>query len=133
MRNLGLAKIVCIVALFCIATVVASPAQTVTTVFTFNGTDGIQPSPLVQSADGNFYGTNDAGRANCESEAFGCGTAFRVTPAGVLTTLHNFCGQGYPDCFDGSYPATGMVLGGFPFFAEECLGGNRRSIDREGG
>jgi uncharacterized repeat protein (TIGR03803 family) len=38
----------------------------------------------VQGSDGNFYGTTTYGGAG------GLGTVFRVTPAGVLTTLVSF-------------------------------------------
>jgi uncharacterized repeat protein (TIGR03803 family) len=39
---------------------------------------------LVEAADGNFYGTTEAG-----GDGFG-GTVFRITPGGQLTTLHSF-------------------------------------------
>jgi uncharacterized repeat protein (TIGR03803 family) len=39
---------------------------------------------LVQGTDGNFYGTTVYGGAN------GDGTIFKMTPAGVVTVLHNF-------------------------------------------
>jgi uncharacterized repeat protein (TIGR03803 family) len=42
---------------------------------------------LVQGSDGNFYGTTRYGGAG------GLGTVFRVTPAGVLTTLVAFGAQ----------------------------------------
>ncbi len=56
-----------------------------------NGTtDGYSPlAGLVQATDGNFYGTASQGGSstNCTS---GCGTVFRVTPAGVFDVIYNF-------------------------------------------
>jgi uncharacterized repeat protein (TIGR03803 family) len=51
--------------------------------------DGESPSSgLVQGSNGNLYGTTLEGGANC----FGayCGTAYEITLAGKLTTLHTF-------------------------------------------
>jgi uncharacterized repeat protein (TIGR03803 family) len=51
--------------------------------------DGESPSSgLVQGTNGNFYGTTLEGGANCFNVY--CGTAFEITPAGKLTTLHTF-------------------------------------------
>ncbi len=64
--------------------------------------EGAQPyGGLVQSIDGNFYGTTEAGGAN------GAGTVFKITPGGVLTTLYSFCSQA--NCTDGSYPYAGVI------------------------
>jgi uncharacterized repeat protein (TIGR03803 family) len=54
---------------------------------------------LVQATDGNFYGTTEfGGNDNCDSAYGGCGTVFRMTPTGELTTLYSFCAQsGCPD------------------------------------
>lgn len=56
-----------------------------------NGTtDGYSPlAGLVQATDGNFYGTASQGgnSTNCTS---GCGTIFRVTPAGAFEVIYNF-------------------------------------------
>ena len=38
------------------------------------------------------------------------GTVFKITPAGVLTTLYNFCSQG-AFCNDGWYPSAVLVQG----------------------
>jgi uncharacterized repeat protein (TIGR03803 family) len=50
----------------------------------FDNADGIRPHALVMGDDGNFYGTTLLGGTH------GGGTIFRLTPAGVLTTLHEF-------------------------------------------
>lgn len=74
---------------------------TLTTLYTFgNKSDGANPyGALVQDADGNFYGTTYGANPG------GKGTVFKITPAGVLTTLHSFNGTG------GANPRTGLVLG----------------------
>jgi uncharacterized repeat protein (TIGR03803 family) len=60
--------------------------------------DGWQPTSLIQGIDGNFYGTTNTGGAN------NGGTAFRLTPAGVLTPLYSFCSAS--NCADGKGPNT---------------------------
>lgn len=96
MQKLGLLERAYIVSMLCVATVIASPAQTFTTLHSFDGTDGLEPtSGLVQGTDGNFYGTTSSGGANTpcpNGNAAGCGTIFEITPAGALTTLHSFNG-----------------------------------------
>jgi hypothetical protein len=49
---------VCTVILSCAATVAVSPAQTFTTLLSFDGTDGARPvsMALVQGVNGNFHG-----------------------------------------------------------------------------
>ena len=68
---------------------VATPAgaQTLTTLATFDGSNGRAPSAgLMQGLDGNLYGTTMQGGS---PDAHG--TVFSLTPEGVLTTLFNFC------------------------------------------
>jgi uncharacterized repeat protein (TIGR03803 family) len=93
-----------------VATAIALPAQTFTTLASFPESYGAHPRlmSLVQGADGNFYGTTcDLG---CEGEVGnGFGTVFKVTPTGTLTTLYSFCAQ--PKCTDGAFPTAGLVLG----------------------
>jgi uncharacterized repeat protein (TIGR03803 family) len=91
---------------FCAATAIASPAQTLTTLANFDGSDGNAPrSNLVQATDGNFYGTTIfGGSGGCDSGA-NCGTVFKITPSGTLTTLYQFSGT------DGALPNAGLVQG----------------------
>ena len=93
------------------ATAIASPAQVLTTLVNFNGTNGGGSSaPLVQGTDGNLYGTTAIGGAGKNCTNFqGCGTIFKMTPGGTLTTLYNFCSQ--PNCTDGSDPGAALVQG----------------------
>jgi uncharacterized repeat protein (TIGR03803 family) len=103
--NHNSAKTACVVFVFCVVAAISSPAQTFTTLFTFDLTDGAFPyGALVQGLDGNFYNTTMQG--NGRNQCYGgCGTVFKITPQGTLTTLHNFKGT------DGGYPVAGLVLG----------------------
>jgi len=89
-------------------------AQTFTSLVSFSGTNGSQPAaPLVQGFDGNLYGVTYGGgnvepQCSTSLSAAGCGTVFKVTPAGVLNTLHAFCAQS--GCTDGINP-TGLTVG----------------------
>ncbi|MGD0567536.1 MAG: choice-of-anchor tandem repeat GloVer-containing protein [Candidatus Sulfotelmatobacter sp.] len=105
---------ICALLLLCATTAIVSPAQNILTVLaSFNGTNGIYPEyvSLVQGFDGNFYGTTSLGGTNCPAPASCCGTVFKITAAGALTTLYSFCSQtnseGY--CADGSSPDAGLV------------------------
>jgi len=77
----------------------------VTTLYTFAGTDGSSPyAGLVQATDGNFYGTTSSGGAsNTCPYYYGCGTVFKVTKKGKLTTLYSFGGA------DGERPFGGLL------------------------
>jgi uncharacterized repeat protein (TIGR03803 family) len=81
-----------------------TPSGTLTTLHTFDGTDGSQPlAGLVQASDGNFYGTTYMGGSQ------GNGEIFKITPSGTLTTLHSFCSR--TACKDGRNPFAGLVQG----------------------
>ena len=86
-----------------------SPSGALTTLYSFGGTDGSIPyAGLIQATDGNFYGTTYAGGANTtECGGYGCGTVFRITPSGTLTTVYSFCSQS--NCTDGDEPYAGLV------------------------
>ena len=72
-----------------------------------DGTDGSDPNAaLVQGTDGNLYGVTTVGGSSSTCNS-GCGTIFKITPAGKLTTLHSFCVQ--KDCPDGAAPQAGLV------------------------
>jgi uncharacterized repeat protein (TIGR03803 family) len=75
-----------------------------------NCADGEEPAgTLIQAADGALYGTTSSGGTNyCQSYG-GCGTIFRITPQGKLTTLYSFCSQ--MNCTDGYGPGAGLAQG----------------------
>jgi uncharacterized repeat protein (TIGR03803 family) len=95
----------CGVFLLWAAAAVALPAQTFTSLFSFDHSDGYGPfGALVQGADGSFYGTTAFGGANKLA-----GTVFKITPGGTLTTLYNFCSL--TNCTDGDSPYGTLVQG----------------------
>ncbi len=76
-----------------------------TVVHNFTSSDGyLATGGMVQTSDGNLYGTTNAGGAN------NFGTVFKMTPSGTLTTLYSFCSK--PFCADGSAPYAGLTQGG---------------------
>jgi uncharacterized repeat protein (TIGR03803 family) len=122
---------VCGILLFWAGAGVALPAQTFTTLHSFDGTDGGNPwAPLVQGAGGHLYGTTNAGGANTTAcGGLGCGTVFKVSPDGTLTTLYSFCSQS--NCTDGAQPEAGLVQGtdGNLYGATEVGGANNTCQD----
>src|SRR6202521_5902280 len=91
-----------------------TPGGTLTTLHTFDGTDGVGPvGAMVQGTNGNFYGTTPNGGAN------GNGTVFKITPGGTLTTLHSF------GTTDGSFPNCALVqAANGRFYGTTYQGGN---------
>ena len=79
-----------------------TPQGVFSKIYQFDGDpNGQNPRWLMQGRDGNFYGTTTGfGSIGCD---LNCGTVFRVTPNGGLTTLHIFNGP------DGSFPS-GQLL-----------------------
>jgi uncharacterized repeat protein (TIGR03803 family) len=77
-----------------------TPAGVETILHSFGGEpDGAGPvASLIQTSDGNFYGTTTAGGSH------GQGTVFKITPLGVETLLHSF---GLPT--DGAIPQAGLI------------------------
>jgi uncharacterized repeat protein (TIGR03803 family) len=85
----------------------ALPAQTYTTLHSFDGTDGINPSvALIQATNGDLYGTTyGGGTSPCPSP--GCGTILKITPNGTLMTVYSFCPLS--GCTDGANPGGALV------------------------
>jgi uncharacterized repeat protein (TIGR03803 family) len=82
-----------------------SPGGTLTTLYSFcsltSCADGNEPAAtLVQATDGDFYGTTTGGGTDTSCR---CGTVFKITSSGSLTTLHSFVGT------DGEFPSTGLL------------------------
>src|ERR1039457_6747471 len=103
LSNLNWGKRAYAVSVLCAATAITLPAQTFTTLHSFDGTDGATPlAGLVQATNGDGYGTTSQGGANVCADFSNCGTVFRITPSGTLTTLYSFCAQS--GCADGYYP-----------------------------
>jgi uncharacterized repeat protein (TIGR03803 family) len=82
-----------------------TPTGALTTLHSFNGTDGSSPVAAMIETSSGFYGTtNQGGDLACNGPE-GCGTVFKITPSGALTTLHRFHST------DGAFPASGLTLG----------------------
>jgi uncharacterized repeat protein (TIGR03803 family) len=93
-----------------------TPAGAETLLHSFNAgdNDGQRPeAPLVQGSDGNFYGTTSFGGISTDNPVAsclngGCGTVFKITPAGALTALYAFGGN----ATDGANPySAGLIQG----------------------
>jgi uncharacterized repeat protein (TIGR03803 family) len=101
----------CFVGFSCGTIFKITPAGTLTSLYSFcsvsNCSDGAFPAGMIQATDGNFYGTTGNGGINSDACKWGCGTAFKITPVGKLTTLHEFCSQS--SCLDGFYPNAGLI------------------------
>jgi uncharacterized repeat protein (TIGR03803 family) len=112
-----------------------TPTGELTTLYRFcskaNCADGSQPfSGLVQGSDGNFYGTTSGGGASSSCDG-GCGTVFKLTPNGALTTLHSFCSQS--GCTDGVGPyKTGLIQATDGNFYGTTYGGGTKGFNGGG-
>jgi uncharacterized repeat protein (TIGR03803 family) len=99
--------------LFCAAMTIASPAQTFTTVLSFDNANGAQPSSITQGFDGNLYGSTDG-------PAY-VGSLYKTTTAGKLTSLYQFCSL--YNCSAGFFPAPLVQAVGGDFYGENGEGG----------
>jgi uncharacterized repeat protein (TIGR03803 family) len=90
-----------------------------TSLHSFNHSDGCQPSgPLIQGADGNFYGTTNQGGTHGE------GAFFKMNPAGKLTGFYSFCSQ--PNCADGYRPVAVLQATDGNLYGTTAFGGLNR-------
>jgi uncharacterized repeat protein (TIGR03803 family) len=81
----------------------AAAGVTLTTLVSFNSTNGSYPSGgLIQANDGNFYGTTTFGGPGAPATN---GTVFEMTPSGALSNLFGF------SFTNGAAPRAGLVQG----------------------
>ena len=84
---------------------------TLTVLHSFTGPDGAHPAVgVTQGPDGSLYGVAyDGGKIPCNAILTypeGCGTVFKISPAGDFRVLHTFSGAQ----FDGAGPGTNLAL-----------------------
>lgn len=82
-----------------------TPAGQVDVVYGFgrHASEGYAPVGLLRTGDGTFYGVTEQG-----GEKGGLGTVYRLSPSGILTTLHDF-GASFGN---GNYPTSdGLAIG----------------------
>ncbi len=113
-----------------------TPAGDITTLHSFRGsstsTTVAAPGRLLEGSDGNFYGMTAYGGDTAACGASGCGTIFRMTPEGFVTTLHAFHRA------DGSAPrgrlvqATDGLFYGLTEFGGSAAHGTIFRMDRDG-
>ena len=97
-----------------------TPSGVVATLYAFSGgSDGKFPAGMVLANSGNFYGTTVGVQRNCAK--IGCGTVFKITPRGALTTLHTFHSTDGADPYSLALGIDGNLYGTTP------SGGNIKS------
>ncbi|KAI9008718.1 hypothetical protein DFJ74DRAFT_711813 [Hyaloraphidium curvatum] len=86
------------------ALVVDTPIISATIVARFDRSSGA-PQGLVEHPDGNWYGTTRMGGANWNTTGCDCGSVFRLTPTGQVTTIASF------NWLNGAEPLAAPVVG----------------------
>ncbi len=94
--------------------------------FPAGGLQGWSPTPgsLLQTPDGNLYGSIEAGGAS------GGGTIFKISPGGKFTTIYNLCSLA--NCADGSFGANFVLATDGNFYGTTQYGGDLSCNDRLG-
>jgi uncharacterized repeat protein (TIGR03803 family) len=107
-------KLIICLCLVCAFASIPAAAQTVTTIASFDRTNGANPYyvTLVQGRDGNLWGTTQYGGSNSY------GTVFKVSLTGALQTVYSFASA------TGTYPLAGLTRG---------VDGNFYGVAEEGG
>jgi uncharacterized repeat protein (TIGR03803 family) len=84
--------------------------------------DALAPgAPLIEGTDGNLYGTSATGGSPSAACPKGCGTVFKITPAGVEIVLYSFGSN----AADGQAPSGALVQGvDGSFYGLTSAGGN---------
>jgi hypothetical protein len=77
---------------------------------------------FVQDIEGHIYGTTAYGGSFTVCGFSGCGTIFKITSKGTLSTEYIFCPQA--PCTNGNYPASRLLL---------AIDGNPFGTTHEGG
>lgn len=89
--------------LLCVGACSGLTAQTYTVIATLTGENAYPQGNLIQGVNGNLYGTSFGNSGGKER-----GTVFEVTTSGTVSTLYTFCSK--PNCADGSFPASGLIM-----------------------
>jgi len=114
-------------------TLETSQVTPIVAIYSFGAQSGDPTAPefsLVEDADGNLYGTSSQGGSPNTLCPQGCGTVFKVTPAGTETVLHSFGVSGS----DGQRPSGSLLLGSDGnFYGVTSLGGSNANCKVAGG
>jgi uncharacterized repeat protein (TIGR03803 family) len=122
MRIKALVLVLPVATFFLLAFSGAASAASFTALHSFSGLDGETPAaPLVQGADGFFYGVAAHGGDFAVLPPDGGGTAFRMDANGTVTTLHTFRGP------EGAWPKS-LIRGRDGFFYGTAILGGQASI-----
>ena len=100
-----------------------TPAGALTSLFSFNGTNGSNPySGVMQGQDGALYGTTLLGGTNGN-----WGTVFRITTNGAFSSLFSFNGTNGANPYGGLVQSTNGLLYGTAYYGNSGFNGQNSS------